>query len=125
MKKTPEMENEVPLKTMNTPYVLGDIVYSKAAAEEGFLAKGVVVGVNFHMSHPPQFNVDWIGGGVPKFGPYDSYDLLPNVLMALDMIIVHHDKTLRQFQEKREEILRRGNDDEGSADKQGDEEGRD
>lgn len=125
MKKTPEKgKPEVPLKTLKTPYVIGDKVYSKEAAAEGFLVKGIVIGVHFHVSSPIQFNVDWNGDTCPKIGPYNSYELLPDVVTALDMIIAHHDKTLKQFQEKREEALRRENH-EGSADKQGNEEGRD
>jgi hypothetical protein len=125
MKKTPEKEKpEGFLKTIGTPYVIGDKVYSKAAAKEGVLVKGVVVAANFHMSHPPRFNVEWSGEEIPDFGPYDSNDLLPDVLPALDLIIAHHNKTLKQFQEKREEVLRRESH-EGSADKQGNEKGRD
>ncbi len=125
MKKTPEKEKpEVPIKILKAPYVIGDRVYSKEAATEGVLVKGTVIGVHFHVSSPIQFNVDWNGDACPKIGSYNSYELLPDVVTALDMIIAHHDKTLKQFQEKREEALRRKNH-EGSVDKQGDEEGRD
>lgn len=60
-----------------------------------------------------------------NFGPQEEPELLPEIVPALDLVIAHHEKTLKQFQEKREEALRRGNDeDDSGANQQVNEKGR-
>jgi len=118
------LETKAKLKTIETPYVIGDAVYSKEAAKEGFLVKGQISGIVFLEDTPTRFHVVW-NEAVVNFGPQEESELLPEIVPALDLIIAHHEKTLKQFQDKREEALRRGNDeDDGGANQQVNEKGR-
>lgn len=118
------LETKAKLKTIETPYVIGDVVYNKEAANEGCLVKGQITGLEILEGIPARFYVVW-SGPVDRFGPHKESELLPEIVPALDLVIAHHEKTLKQFQDKREEALRRGNDeDDGGANQQVNEKGR-
>lgn len=118
------LETKAKLKTIETPYVIGDVVYNKEAANEGCLVKGQITGIVFLEDAPIRFHVVW-NEPVVNFGPQEEPELLPEIVPALDLVIAHHEKTLKQFQEKREEALRRGNDeDDSGANQQVNEKGR-
>jgi len=116
------------LKTIKSPYVIGDMVYLKEAASKGFLVRGRVIGLNFRENSKVDITIKWLDSAID--GSFYESDLFSNVVPALDLIISHHEKAIKEFQEKREKALQSSKGrkenakNDGSASQQVNEEGR-